>query len=89
MPFGLTGAPSTFAGVTAEHLYDRLAEEIMELFIDGGGAAADTFEDTKIITRIREAGLSLSASKCEFFMTEIVFAGTTVGPKGYNPTSRN
>jgi hypothetical protein len=30
-------------------------------------------------------GLSLSASKSEFFMTEIVFAGATVGPKGVQP----
>jgi transposase InsO family protein len=90
MPFGLTGAPSTFANMTAEHLYDLLVKEIMELFVDDGGAAADTFEEmmeklTKIFTCIREAGLSLSASKCEFFMTEIVFAGATVGPKGVQP----
>ena len=90
MPFGLTGAPSTFANMTAKQLYDLLMEEIMELFVDDGGTAADTFEEmmyklTRIFTRIREAGLSLSASKCEFFMTEMVFAGATVGPKGVQP----
>ena len=90
MPFGLTGAPSTFANVTARHLHDLLVEEVMELFVDDGGAAANTFEEmmgklTKIFTRIREANLSLSASKCEFFMTEMVFAGATVGPKGVQP----
>ena len=90
MPFGLTGAPSTFGNMTATHLYDLLAKEIMELFVDDGGAAANTFEEmmdklTQIFTRIREAGLSLSASKCEFFMTEIVFAGASIGPKGVQP----
>ena len=45
MPFGLTGAPSTFANMTATHLYDLLAEEAMELFVDDGGTAADTFEE--------------------------------------------
>ena len=90
MPFGLTGAPSTFANMTATHLYDLLVKEIMELFVDDGGTAADTFEEmmdklTQIFTRIRETGLSLSASKCEFFMTEIVFAGASVGPKGVQP----
>lgn len=84
MPFGLTGAPSTFAGVTADNMHDLLVEEIMELFVDDGGAAADTFEEmmdklTKIFIRIRERNLSLSASKCEFFMTEMVFAGASVG----------
>jgi hypothetical protein len=90
MPFGLTGAPSTFANMTAKHLHDLLIDEILELFVDDGGTAADTFEEmmeklTRIFTRIREANLSLSASKCEFFMTEIVFAGATVGPKGVQP----
>ena len=90
MPFGLTGAPSTFGDVTATHLYELIMKEIMELFVDDGGAAADTFEEMmdkliQIFTRIREAGLSLSASKCELFMTEIVFAGASVGPKGVQP----
>ena len=90
MPFGLTGAPSTFGTVTADNMYDLLVEEIMELFVDDGGAAADEFEEmmtklTKIFTRVRERNLSLSASKCELFMTEMTFAGATVGPKGVQP----
>jgi hypothetical protein len=90
MPFGLTGAPSTFGNMTATHLYDLLAKETMELFVDDGGTAANTFEEmmdklTQIFTRIRKAGLSLSASKCEFFMSEIVFAGASVGQKGVQP----
>ena len=43
MPFGLTGAPSTFGVVTANNMHDLLVEEIMELFVDDSGAAADTF----------------------------------------------
>ena len=90
MPFGLTGAPSTFGVVTANNMHDLLVEEIMELFVDDGGAAADTFREmmdklTKIFTQIRERKLSLSASKCEFFMKEIVFAGASVGPNGVQP----
>jgi len=90
MPFGLTGAPSTFADMTAKSLYDLLVKEIMELFVDDGGAAADTFEEmtkklTQIFSRIRETGLSLSASKCEFFMSQIVFAGASIGQKGVQP----
>ena len=90
MPFRLTGAPSTFADMTVKHMADLLADGTMELFVDDGGSAAETFNEmmgklTRIFTRIRERGLSLSASKSEFFMTEIVFAGTTVGPKGVQP----
>ena len=90
MPFGLTGGPSTFGHMTATKLHELLVTEIMELFVDDGGAAADTFEEmmeklTKIFTLIRKHNLSLSASKCEFFMTNMVFAGATVGPMGVQP----
>ena len=94
MPFGLTGAPSTFGNMTAKNLYDLLVKEVMELFVDDGGAAANTFEEmmsklTQIFTRIRETNLSLSASKCEFFMSQIVFAGASVGQKGVQPDLQN
>ena len=90
MPFGLTGAPSTFAHMTATHLHDLLNDEIMELFVDDGGTAADTFEDMLsklrcILTRVRERHLSLSATKSQFFMTEAIFAGGRVGPEGVMP----
>ena len=90
MPFGLTGAPSTFAHMTGQHLYDLLVEEVMELFVDDGGTAADTFSEMmdklrRIFTRIREWGLSLSASKSKLFMTKAEFAGATVGPNGVQP----
>jgi Reverse transcriptase (RNA-dependent DNA polymerase) len=90
MPFGLTGAPSTFANMMANNMHDLLVDKVMELFVDDGGAAANTFKEmmskvTKIFTRIRERKLPLSASKCKFFMKEIVFAGATVGPNGVQP----
>ena len=90
MPFGLTGAPSTFAHMTATHLHDLLNDETMELFVDDGGTAADTFEDMlsklqRILIRIRERRLSLSATKSQFFMTEAIFTGGHVSPKGVMP----
>ena len=90
MPFGLTGAPSTFAHVTATNLSDLLADETMELLVDDGGTAADEYEEmmtklTKIFQRVRERDMSLSAAKSKFFMTDTVFAGATVGPNGVQP----
>jgi transposase InsO family protein len=87
MPFGLTGAPSTFAHMTATHLHDLLANGIMELFVDDGATAANEFEDMmsklrQLFDRVRERKLSLSASKSEFFVTEGIFAGAKVGPNG-------
>jgi hypothetical protein len=40
MPFSLTGAPLTFANMTADNMYDLLADEVTELFDDDGGAAS-------------------------------------------------
>ena len=90
MPFGLTGAPSTFGHMTATRMHEPIADGTMELFVDDGGTAADTFEEmmeklARIFTLIRKHNLSLSASKCELFMTTMVFAGATVGPQGVQP----
>ena len=45
MPFGLTGAPTAFATVTVAHLHDLIADETLEIFVDDGGVAADTFAE--------------------------------------------
>ena len=90
MSFGLTGAPSTFAHMTATRMHELMVKEILELFVDNGGTAADTFEEMmgkllQIFTLVRKHGLSLSASKCKLFMTNMVFAGASVGPMGVQP----
>jgi hypothetical protein len=89
MPFGLTGGPSTFGEMTAGALGD-LVGTLIELFVDDGGLAGDVFEEMlantrKLLQRVLETGLSLSASKSRFFMTEATFAGGRVGPEGIRP----
>ena len=89
MPFGLTGAPSFFGETTAKALGDFIGT-LIELFVDDGGLAGDDFEvmlsnTRKLLQRISETGLSLSASKSKFFMTEASFAGGRVGPDGIKP----
>ena len=79
MPFGLTGAPSTFAGMTANAL-GSLVGTLFELFVDDGGMTGDVFETAikdicTLLTHIQETGLSLSAVKSNFFETESTFAG--------------
>jgi hypothetical protein len=79
MPFGLTGAPSTFGEMTAQALGD-LVSILFKLFVDDGGMARDNFTEMlgntrKLLTRVREKGLSLSATKSSFFVTEAVFTG--------------
>jgi RNase H-like domain found in reverse transcriptase/Reverse transcriptase (RNA-dependent DNA polymerase) len=89
MPFGLTGGPSTFGGMTANALGDLIGI-LIELFVDDGGMAGDDFEvmldnTIKLLQRVSETGLSLSATKSKFFVTEATFAGGRVGPEGIKP----
>jgi hypothetical protein len=84
MPFGLTGAPTAFAVVTANHLHDLIANEVMEIFINDGGIATDSFNEMEaklwcVLDRVRECTLSLLAAKSHLFMEEELFAGTWVG----------
>ena len=90
MPFGLTGAPATFAHVVASKLGDLLPKLGIELLVDDGGMAGDEFDSMldrtrTFFTQVRESSLSLSPKKSEFFMTEIIFAGSRVGPNGVLP----
>jgi hypothetical protein len=87
MPFGLTGAPSTFAHITAEKLGDILATLELELFVDDRGMAGNDFEEMLLHTRqfferVRATGLSLSAKKSEFFRSSMIFAGSRVSIDG-------
>ena len=90
LPFGVTGGPSEFGQLTAEQLCDIVGNNTIELFVDDGGAAANTFKEgmkklRHILERIRQEKLSLSASKFQVFMTEAIFAGGMVGPDGVKP----
>jgi hypothetical protein len=51
MPFGLTGAPTTFVHVTAEKLGDLLPKLNAELLVDDGGMAGDNFKEMLDRTR--------------------------------------
>lgn len=89
MPFGLTGAPTSFGEMTANALGD-LAGNILELLADDFGTAGDDFKQKMdnlrtILQRVRERQLSLSPQKTELFMTEILFAGERVGQLGIRP----
>ena len=86
MPFNLTGAPSSFGKMTGKALGDFIGT-LIELFMDDSGLAGNNFETMlgntrKLLQCISETGLSLSATKSKFFMTETTFAGGRVGPDG-------
>jgi hypothetical protein len=86
MPFGFTGVPTTFHGVTARALGD-LVGTLVELFTDDGGIAGDDFNEKMTTLRtvlewIRKEDLSLSPQKTSLFMNEVVFVGECVGRQG-------
>lgn len=90
MPFGVTGGPSEFAHLTALRMHDLVADGTCELFVDDGGSSADTFAEgmdklRRVLMRVRRERMSLAPGKMRIFMTEAVFGGATVGPKGVSP----
>ena len=93
MPFGVTGGPSEFGHITAEIFHDLVAKSILELFVDDGGAAMNSFEEgmcklRTLLEPVCREKMSLSPSKLKLFMSEAVFAGAQIGVEGVslNPT---
>ena len=82
MPFGVTGEPSEFRHITAERFHDLVAKSILELFVDDGGMAMNSFKEgmyklRTLLERVCREKMSLSPSKLKLFMSEAVFAGAT------------
>ena len=92
MPFGVTGGPLEFGHVTAVRFHDLIAKSLLELFVNDGGMASNSFEEginklRILLERVRREKMSLSPSKLRLFMSEGVFAGAQVGPNGVSPDS--
>jgi hypothetical protein len=89
MPFGLTGAPTTFSELIAIALDDMIGRELVN-WMDDVCLPGDDF-DTKmknlqnVFTRCREKALSLSPTKTKLFFTDVLFTGAMVGPSGIKP----
>ena len=89
MPFGLTGAPTSFGEMTANALGD-LVSNIIELLADDFGTAEDNLKQKMnnlhtVFQRVHECQLSLSPQKTKLFMTEVLFAGKRVGQLRIRP----
>lgn len=89
MPFGLTGAPSTFCELLAIALDDMIGRELVN-WMDDICLPGDDFDVKlsnlrKFFQRCRDRGLNLSPTKTKLFFTEVLFAGVMVGPDGIKP----
>ncbi|QRV96745.1 Retrovirus-related Pol polyprotein from transposon opus [Ceratobasidium sp. AG-Ba] len=92
MPFGLTGAPTSFCEMLADCLHDLLGDGT-EIWMDDIGMGFDDFDaglkkTRKLFERCREKGLSLAPAKVSLFMTEAIFAGAKVSVRGIKPDPR-
>lgn len=85
MPFGLKNAPATF-----QRLIDSILAPVRHFcraFMDDGIVWADSREElvsrfTQVLELIRQAGLRIKLSKCEFFQSSVHFLGHIIGQHG-------
>ena len=86
MPFGLVSAPSTFERCI-ENVLRGLQWQTCLIYLDDIIIFSQTFEDhlenlTEVFKRIKNAGLKLKSSKCEFLKQMVKFLGHVVSKEG-------
>jgi len=86
MPFRLTNAPASF-----QRWMNEILSEYLDIFcvayLDDILVFSQTLEEhirhvRAILTRVRDTGLTLMASKCEFHTMETEYLGYVISPKG-------
>ena len=89
MPFGLCNAPATFQRLM-EHALRDLHLEWCIVYVDDIVIFACTFREhlkrmRAVFQRLREAGLKLKPSKCEWFKESLPYLGHVVDQDGIHP----
>ena len=86
MPFGLCNAPGTFQHYMNDTFRDFL-DEFLVVYLDDLLIYSDNLKEhrkhvRKVLEQLREAGLFLKLSKCEFHKQEMEFLGFVIGING-------
>lgn len=86
LPFGLTNGPSTFQQYINDVLWDFL-NDFCQAYLDDILVYSKTRHEhrqhvTKILSRLRDAGLQVDIKKCEFDVQETAFLGVIVSGQG-------
>lgn len=79
MPFGLRNAPATFSRLM-ERVIGPLYWQNVSVYLDDVLIHGKQFGDTlsrlkQVLTRLREANLTLALNKCEFFPSSLLYLG--------------
>ena len=92
MPFGLTGAPSTF-----QHYINDSLREYLDIFctayLDDILIYSESLSEhqdhvRKVLTRLRKAGLQIDIEKCEFHTQETRYLGHIISIEGIKMDSK-
>lgn len=88
-PFGLCNAPATFERLM-ERVLRGLQWQTCLLYLDDIIVYGNSFDKavnrlSEVLTRLREAGLKLSAKKCHLFRTQVTNLGHIVSQDGISP----
>jgi hypothetical protein len=86
MPFGLTNAPATFQAYANDCLRDFL-DLFCIVYFDDVLIFSDTLEEhvdhvKRVLSRLRDYGLTCKLKKCEFHATSVSFLGFVISPDG-------
>ena len=90
MPFGVRNGPATFQRLMDGLLHQDL--DISRVYIDDIAVFSSTWENhctdlARVLSRLRQAGLTANLSKCQFGQTSCEFLGHLVGKGKVSPAA--
>ena len=96
MPFELKNAPSVFqrlmqqvlAGVNPESGPNFVVAYIDDLLVFSSSLQAHLDHLNHVMKRIREVGLKVNPSKCQFIRKEVEYLGHVITPEGLRPNDK-
>ncbi|XP_043263448.1 uncharacterized protein LOC122403783 [Colletes gigas] len=93
MPFGLKNAPPTFQRLMDQVLTGLHGTELFvyldDIVVYSSSLREHEIKIKKLFNRLREHGLTLQTSKCQFLRREVTYLGHIVTAKGVKPDPRN
>ena len=92
MPFGLVNAPATFQRLM-EIVLSGLARSVCVVYLDDVLVVGRTMTEhnanlSRVMDRLRKAGLKLRPGKCRFALTEVEYLGHVVSEQGIRADPR-